>query len=422
MPSYATLFRTTGFVPAFLALSVSTWGDYIARIAVAFVVRERTGSDLAMAATFAASLLPSVIGRSMLSPLADRIPYKHVLVGSDVVRGIFVLAIMAAVAQESPVSILLVLLFALELFGGPAGAAYQILMTDLFADRRAYLRARGICTLAEQVNQAIGLAVGGIIVTALSARGALVADLATFVVSAGLFAIAVKARPVDGEPSPGIVGFFRDVGEGVRYLAGHRVLVSLLALSLIATWGIAAPEAVAIPYVLDNGLPQWLGGLLMAAPVTGAVAGVVVVGRWQPEIANARILPMALLMPAPLLMAAMLPPTLGWLPMVWLLWFACGMLQAFMLPLQATFALVVANDMRGRVIGLAGAATMTASALGFLLAGWLSESVTPRPAVAICAALSLGGVALLAATWPRRSLDTAVDHAFNDSTIRKIDD
>ena len=413
MPSYLQVFRTTGFLPAFLAISISTWGDYIARIAVAFVVREQTGSDLAMAATFAASLLPSILGRSLLSPLADRIPYKHVLIASDVVRAVFVVAILAAVAQHSPVPILLVLLFALELFGGPAGASLQILLTDLFPDRRAFFRARGITTLAEQFNQAIGLAVGGVIVTALSARGALLVDLATFAVSGMLFAVAVKARPVDGLPSPGIVGFLRDLTQGARYLARHRVLVSLLALSLIAMWPIVAPEAIAIPYVLDHGFPPWLGGFLMAAPVLGAVAGIIVVGRWQPEVASSRMVPMALLMPVPLLLAAALPPTLTWLPVVWLMWFACGALQAFLLPLQATFALVVAADMRGRVIGLAGAASMTSSALGFLLAGWLSESLAPRSAVAICAAIGLGAIALLAATWPKRSLRRAVDQAFN---------
>jgi MFS family permease len=73
--------------------------------------------------------------------------------------------------------------------------------------------------------------------------------------------------------------------------------------------------------------------------------------------------------------------------------------------------------MRGRVIGLAGAASMTASALGFLLAGWLSESLTPRLAVVGCAALSLAGVALLAAAWPSRSLEHAVDEAFNGNTV-----
>lgn len=417
MPSYAHVFRTRGFLPAFLALSISTWGDYIARIAVAFVVRERTGSDLAMAATFAVSLLPSVLGRSLLSPLADRVPYKHVLVGSDLARGGFVVAIMAAVELDGHLSILLGLLFALELFGGPAGAAHQILLTDLFPNRRAFMRARGLSTLADQVNQAIGLAAGGIVVAALSAAGALLVDLATFAVSAVLFAVAVTARPVDGDPSPGLVGFFRDVVEGGRYLVRHRVLVSLLALSLTATWGIAAPEAVAIPYVLDNGFPAWLGGVLMAGPVVGAVIGVIMVGRWQPEVASARMIVMAVLMPVPLLLTPALPTTMGWLPVVWLAWFTSGVLQAFLLPLQATFALVVAPEMRGRVIGLAGAAAMTTSAIGFLLAGWLSDRLMPGVAVAVCASISLAGIAVLAAGWPTRSLEMAVDRAYNDVTV-----
>ena len=174
----------------------------------------------------------------------------------------------------------------------------------------------------------------------------------------------LPSRLRSGETAfPGIVGFGRDIAEGGRHLARHRVLVSLLALSLIAMWGIVAPEAVAIPYVLTHGFPPWLGGVLMAAPVAGAVAGLVVVGRWQPEVASSRMIGMALLMPVPLLVAAALPPTPRGLVAVLLLWFVSGALQAFVLPLQATFALVVPADMRGRVIGLAGAASMTASAL-----------------------------------------------------------
>ncbi|MFW5471855.1 MFS transporter [Knoellia sp. CPCC 206450] len=416
MPSYVDVVRTPGFLPTFVALSLSTWGDYIARICVALVVRERTGSDLAMAATFAVSLLPSILGRSLLSPLADRIPYKHVLVGSDVVRGALVVALMTAVGQDTHVAVLLALLFGLELFGGPAGAAHQILLTDLFPDRRQFMRARGISTLAEQVNQAIGLSVGGIVVTALSARGALLADLATFVVSATLYALAVRARAVSGVPSPGITGFFRDFGGGASYLFRNRVLVSLLALSLVAMLGVIAPEAVAIPYVLDHQLPEWLGGMLMAAPVVGAVVGIVVVGRWQPEVASARIIIMALLMPVPLVVTPLVPTTAEWLTVVWLLWFTSGALQAFMLPLQATFALVVSQELRGRVIGLAGAAAMGASAVCYLVAGWLSETFSPTAAVSICALVCFTGVAILARSWPRRALQSAVDHAFNEPT------
>ena len=56
------------------------------------------------------------------------------------------------------------LLFLIELVGGPAIPSSQILMTDLFSDRRLYARALGLGTLSEQVNQAIGLTLGGFVV------------------------------------------------------------------------------------------------------------------------------------------------------------------------------------------------------------------------------------------------------------------
>ena len=104
------------------------------------------------------------------------------------------------------------------------------------------------------------------------------------------------------------------------------------------TLGIVAPEAIAIPYAGD----ARLGGLLMAAPIAGAALGVVLVGRWQPEVANSRIIVMALLMPAPLFLSAFQPS----IPVTWVAWFVSGALQAFMLPLQSTFSLLAPKGRR----------------------------------------------------------------------------
>ena len=93
VPPIAAVFRAPAFLPVFLASSLSTWGDYIARITVAAVVFERTGSAVATAATFAVSLLPSVFGRMLLSPFADRMPYKHVLIFSHLLRATLVAAL-----------------------------------------------------------------------------------------------------------------------------------------------------------------------------------------------------------------------------------------------------------------------------------------------------------------------------------------
>ena len=118
---------------------------------------------------------------------------------------------------------------------------------------------------------------------------------------------------------------------------------------------------------------------------------------------------MALLMPLPLLVTPLAPS----LPVTWLLWFGCGVLQAFMLPLQSTFSLIVPAEMRGRVFGLGGALSVAASGIAFLVAGYLAEFTTPAVAVATCAAASLAGIVILAARWPRTALSSAVNTAYN---------
>jgi MFS family permease len=118
---------------------------------------------------------------------------------------------------------------------------------------------------------------------------------------------------------------------------------------------------------------------------------------------------MALFMPVPLLVTALAPP----LAITWLLWFGCGVLQAFMLPLQSTFSLVVPPEMRGRVFGLGGALSVAASGAAYLVAGYLAEHTTPAASVATCAGASLLAIILLGLWWPRTALRRAVETAYN---------
>lgn len=411
MPSYSEVFRTPGYLAIFLAAALSTWGDYLARVTIAAYVFKRTGSPLAAAAIFAVSLLPTIFGRSLLAPIADRIPYKNVLIASHLTRAVLVAALIAMVSTDVPLWTLFGLLFLLELAGGPAVPSGQILMTDLFVDRRLYARALGLGTLSDQVNQAIGLGVGGLVVAWLGTDGALWFDLATFLISALVIASVVRVRAIRGTPSAGAIGFFRDIGAGARYLFRHPVLVHLLALSLCAVWAATAPEAVAIAYAASKSASgsASLGGLLMAAPILGAVLGLVIVGRWQPERQNSRMIVMALLMPLPLLVTVIAPPV----SITWLLWFGSGVLQAFMLPLQSTLSLVIPAEMRGRVFGLAGALSVASTGVAFLVSGFLAEITSPSSAVGICAIGSLLAMGVVAVRWPRAALRAAVDTAYN---------
>jgi MFS family permease len=387
------------------------WGDYIARVTVAAVVFERTRSPLATATTLAISLVPTFFGRSLVGPIVDRFPYKWVLIWSHLLRGTCVLGLMWLVLTDSGLWGVFVVLFALELIGGAATASNMILLTDLFEDRRLYARAVGLGAMSEQCNQAFGLAVGGGLVALVGPEAGLLFDLLTFVVAAIVILVVVELRPVSGERGKGLRGFSRDLFAAAGDLAHHPVLARLMALSAVATLAISAPEALAIPIAGENGWGGW-GGVLMAAPIVGAVFGIVLVGRPDVQRQNRSIVPLALAMPVPLLVTALHPPIV----VIAMVFFVSGVFQAFMVPLQSTFALVTEPELRGRIFSLAGSVSVAAAGLSFLAAGWVGQHSSPYAGVTICAAVCLALVALLALTWPHRRVRTEVDRAYAPSS------
>lgn len=401
--TWTELFAVPGVGLLFLAQALSTWGDYIARLAVAAVVYAWTQSPLATATTLAVSLLPAVFGRSLLSPLVDRFHFRSVLVGSAAARGVLVVALIAAVQLSLPLLVLLCLLVLLELLGAPAATAAQVMWAELLPDRRHFVRAMSLAALSDQANQAVGLALGGLLIGLVGVSTGLVLDLATFAVV--IVVVLSVVRPGTAASSPPRLRVLGSLTSGLRFIGRDPVLVRLLALSAVSTLAVIAPEAVAIPYA---GADRSWGGLLMSAPIAGAAMGVLVVSRWAPRVANARLLPMAVVMPLPLLLTAFHPS----LALTWLLWCASGAFQAFMLPLQSTFTLVVPQERRGTVLGLAASVSVGVSGAAYLVAGWLAEHTTPAAAVTVCAVVCLGGLLLVGGTWPRRQLESVVSRVY----------
>ncbi|MEO6999973.1 MAG: MFS transporter [Terracoccus sp.] len=405
-PTFVAVLRAPRFLPVFAVNALSMWGDYIARVTIAAVVFERTRSPLATATTFAVSLLPTFFGRSLLGPLVDRIPYKRVLIVAHLLRALCVAGLILLVQMQSSLWGIFGLLVALEAIGGAASASNQVLYTDLFQDRHLYARSVGLRAMSEQVNQAIGLALGGDMVALLGPRTGLLLDLATFVLAAFVIAVVVELRPVHGERGRGFAGFLRDLSDAVGDLVRHPVLARLVLLGACATLGIAAPEALAIPIAGENG---W-GGALMASPIIGAVFGIVIISRRDVQAQNRLIVPLALAMPLPLLLTAFYPPKI----VVALLFFVSGMLQAFMVPLQATFALVTAPALRGRVYSLAGAVSVACAGGSFLAAGWLGQHNDPQVGVAASAGICLALIAAVVISWPHRRMQAAVERAYSN--------
>jgi MFS family permease len=185
---------------------VSVCGDQLARVGLSVLVFQRTSSTALTALTYALTFVPALVGGALLSGLADRLPRRAVLIGTDVARA--GLAGLMAV-PGLPLPVLWTLVFGLAMAGAPFKAAQLALLPEVLAGER-YPVGLSLRTVSAQVAQLAGFVLGGSVLLVVSAPTALGVNAPTFVFSAVIVHLGVRARPPaagpDGvaaaEPSP----------------------------------------------------------------------------------------------------------------------------------------------------------------------------------------------------------------------------
>jgi MFS family permease len=377
-------------------------GDQFARVAVAGIVLERSGSALYSALAFVVSYLPGIAGALFLGPLADRLPRRELMIYCDVARALVVAMLAIAVAGEAPLWSLTALLLFAELFSAPFDAARSAITADVLTDPAEFHTGAGISRVLYQLNQTVGLALGGLVAYGASAQLALWLDVASYGVSALLLLGGVRHRAA--ALADGLRGL--DVGVATRLVFTDPVRRVFVPLGWAAGGILIAPEAVALAYAVEHD-DERLGGALIAALPAGAALGAWLISRYPPVVAVRMIRPLLAAGCLPLLLTGF---DLGVYPTM-ALWLVAGVCQAFLLPVMVVVTLVTPPERRGTVGGLAAAGFNAAVAVSFVLTGWAADAF--NPADAVVAAGALGLLVLFGAhlTWPSEQLDAVLGEA-----------
>lgn len=409
---YRTLLGNREFAGLVGAQLTSEVGDQIARVALALLVLERTGSVFGAAATFAIGYVPAVFGAALLGPLADRVSRRAVLLGADAARALVLLAMALLALAGAPLWSLFALLVAAELFTAPFDAARTASIPDVLPEPARTAAATGLMRSVSLVTQVLGLLLGGVVVHALGSPAALFVDAGTFVASFLVIWATMRRRPpaADGQASlPRLLGDLRD---GAVLLARDPVRRWMVGTAWATSLVLIAPEAVALGYAASLGAGDVWGAGLMASVLAGAAVGAFLLARRRIRTQAVLLLPLALTTFALL--------ALTWLSTgVWataVLWALAGATQAFLVPLMSFTNLLTEPGQRGRVAGLAAAGFSLASAVGFLVAGWLADVTGPSTAVVAFGVVGVVVVLLSAAARPGapwlarvRDLETGAD-------------
>ncbi|MDX6266425.1 MAG: hypothetical protein QOD70_1165, partial [Frankiales bacterium] len=283
--TYRAVLRNREFAAILVSQALSIFGDQVARIALAVLVFERTGSALAASATYGVAFISYMVAGPMLSTLADRYPRRTIMVAADVGRAV-VVAVLAIGGLPLPA------VFALITLQGVLAPAFdsarsaslpQILLGD------AYVKGSALYNIAFQGTQVVGFLAGGALLTSFSVSRVLAFDAGTYLISAGAILGVLLARPSATEPASSR-GIVHDTVAGVRVVWYDSRLRRLLAFSLLGAAVVAAPEGLAIPVASELGGASLAAGILTASIPAGFVVGTLLVLS-VPSHRRVRLLP-----------------------------------------------------------------------------------------------------------------------------------
>ncbi|MFG1653611.1 MFS transporter [Micromonospora sp. NPDC049275] len=403
--TFREVFAQREYRAVFTAGTLSWVGDYVAKAAVTLLVYQETSSVALSATAFAVSYLPWLLGGPLLAALAERHPYRRVMVTCDVIR----MALMLLIAIPNlPVPAVLVLLFATTLANPPSQAAKSALMPQILAGDRLVVGLSLNASIG-QAAQVVGYLLGTG-VASINPSAALLFNAATFGFSALLVRLGVRHRPA-AMTSADRSHLLRETGQGFQIVFGTPVLRAIAVLVYSAMLFSIVPEGLAAAWAnegtkgsMDAGTAQ---AVIMAANPVGFILGGLLVSRiFGPARRLALMRPLAVFSPLVLVPALFDPPPL----VVALLAALCGFAVAGMTPMaNGLFIRALPNGFRARAYGVMATGVQVIQGLAVLVTGLLAERFSIPVVVGVWSAAGVLLMTVTALRWPdKQTVDDAV--------------
>jgi predicted MFS family arabinose efflux permease len=264
----------------FGAQSISSLGDRLVPVALAFAVLDLTGSASGLGIVLAAQTIPLVSFVLFGGVWADRLPRRRVLVASDLVRALSqggcAALLLTGSARLWELAALQAVYGTARAFFGPAALA----LVPETVNSAQLQQANGLLALSDNVAGVLGPAVAGVIVAVSRPGWGLAVDAVTFVGSAGCVALMPPVAAAVRERAP----MLRELRDGWSAFHARRwlwITVASFTLFVGLAW---APWQVLGPQIARDSLGgpgAWAA--IMAALGAGSIAGGLIALRVRPR-------------------------------------------------------------------------------------------------------------------------------------------
>jgi len=255
---------------------VSDTGDWLLMIALPLFAFGATGSALGASTVFLVELVPMLLLGTFLGVLVDRWDRRRTIIVTALLQALALLPLLVASADRMWIVYTVAAVEAV--LGAVINPARQALVPSL-VEPDQLARGNALIAVSDSIARLVGSPLGGIAFAAGGLPGVVVADAATFLVTAGLVA-AMRRHPVPvaGEAeAPAIVAerrLLHEWAEGLRLIGRSGTLRTLAAIAALGSVSQGLFLVLFIVYVTqDLGAGDAGVGLLRGVQAIGGVLG-----------------------------------------------------------------------------------------------------------------------------------------------------
>lgn len=402
------LWHHPDFMKLWASQTVSEFGSRITRDAlplVAVITLQATPAQMGWLT--ALTSLPILLFGLYAGVLVDRVRRLPVLIAANLLRPLLLLFIpLAAITGTLRIEHLYLIAALTSLLGLVFEIAYRAVLPALIP-RHRLLEGNSKLATTDSLAEIGGPAIAGLLVQWITAPLALLFDIASYLIGAGLL-LLIRTREAAPPPTPPGQTAIHDIVAGWRFVLSHPLLRPLLVQAAFSGLiGSLIGPLYSLYGIRTLGFTPAQLGLTIAAGGIGALIGALVAGWLPGRISAGRILVSSRAVAA---LATLLLPLAGSSPLAAMLALIImqiisdGAMTIFSIHELSLRQTITPDAMLGRVSASIGFITEALIPLGAILAGLLASATSPRAVLALAASTSLLA-ALLLALSPLRQLE-----------------
>jgi MFS family permease len=253
---------------------LSNLADGVLQVSLPLIAIGYTQSPTLIAGVAIAASLPWLLFALQAGAISDRYDRRRVMLGANIGRALLMALVAVAVGLDVAN---IWLLYVVAFFLGIAETLYDTSAQSILpqvVDRAQLPRANGrLYTIELAANEFVGPPLGGFLVAAGAALSLATSSVAWLVAAAVLLLLTGTYKTGHDRSTTIRV----DIAEGLRFLAHHRVLRAMAALTGLANLGTSAMFAVFVLYAVGPDSPMGLSepgfGVLLTAAAIGSFIG-----------------------------------------------------------------------------------------------------------------------------------------------------